>query len=91
VNGLHNIWLIQIVVVMQASNLFLLMRFGIVTIVLASFVANSLIAFPITLEASAWYSGVWYTALAIIAAIVIYAFRTSFGGCPLLGTPQLDD
>jgi hypothetical protein len=47
--------------------------------------------FPITLDASAWYSGYGYLALSIWAAIVLYAFRTSLGGRPLLASSHLDD
>ncbi len=71
--------------------LFVLMRFGLVAIALCFFAANLLSSFPITLEASAWYSGAGYTALAILAAIVLYAFRTSLGGRPMLGRASLED
>jgi hypothetical protein len=46
---------------------------------------------PITLDASAWYAPYGYAALAIIAAIVLYAFRTSLGGRPLLAPSPIDD
>jgi hypothetical protein len=40
---------------------------------------------------SAWYSSYGFAALAIFAAIVLYAFRTSLGGRPLLAPSRLDD
>ena len=46
--------------------------------------------FPLTLDASAWYSGYGFAALLIFAAVVLYAFRNSLGGRPLLGAPPLD-
>ena len=56
------------------------------------FVSNSFIMdSPMTLQASPWYSGYGYLALAIFAMIVLYAFRYSLGGRALLGTPQLDE
>ena len=68
-----------------------MMRFGLVAIALLSFVAGFLSSFPITFEASAWYSGAGYTALVIFAAIVLYAFRTSLGGRALLAAARLDE
>jgi hypothetical protein len=46
---------------------------------------------PITLDASVWYAPYGYTTLAIFAAIVLYAFRTSLGGQPLFGRASLED
>jgi len=46
---------------------------------------------PMTLDTSAWYAGYGYTALAIFAAIVLFAFRFSLGGRPLLASSHLDD
>jgi hypothetical protein len=45
----------------------------------------------ITLDASAWYAPYGYAALAMLAAIVLYAFRTSLGGQPLFGRASLED
>jgi hypothetical protein len=47
--------------------------------------------FPMPLDASSWYAGFGYAALAILAAIVLYSFRTSLGGRPLISAPHLDD
>ena len=59
---------------------------------LASYFTNALfIGGPSTLDASAWYAGYGLAALAIFAAIVLYAFRTSLGGRPLLASSRLDD
>ena len=48
-------------------------------------------AFPFTLDASAWYSHASFAALAIFAVVVLYAFRYSLGGRPLIAASQLDD
>jgi hypothetical protein len=40
---------------------------------------------------SACYARYGYFALAIFAAIVLYAFYTSLGGRPLIAAPQLDE
>jgi len=47
--------------------------------------------FPATLDASAWYSHASFAALAIFAVVVLYAFRYSLGGRPLIAASQLDD
>jgi hypothetical protein len=46
---------------------------------------------PATLDTSAWYFGTGLGALAVLAVIVLYAFRTSLGGRPLLAPSHLDD
>ena len=76
--------------VFMATWLFVLMRFGLIGgifYLLVSYIVRA----PITFDASAWYSGYGYAALGIFAALVLYAFYTSLGGRPILGTPQLDD
>jgi hypothetical protein len=35
--------------------------------------------FPITLDTSAWYSGIGYVGLTVLAAVLLYGFRTSLG------------
>ena len=67
------------------------MRFGIVSVVFFIFFLRLFLDFPVTLDTSAWYSGYGYAALAILAAIVLYAFRYSLGGRPISGTLRLDD
>ena len=76
--------------VFMAAWLFVLMRFGLIGgifYLLVSYIVRA----PITFDASAWYSGYGYAALAIFAAIVLYAFYTSLGGRPLLASSRLDD
>jgi len=78
-------------VVGYALELFLLMRFGFVALVFASFVWVMLSLNLITLDASAWYAPYGYAALAMLAVIVLYAFRTSLGGQPLFGRASFED
>jgi serine/threonine protein kinase len=68
-----------------------LMRFGLLAAAFGWFATNIFQRYPITFDASAWYSGYGFAALAILAVIVLYAFRTSLGGRPLLASSQLDD
>jgi hypothetical protein len=74
-----------------ALVLFLLLRFGLLFTAAFIFAYASIESIPMTLQPSAWYSGYSYLALTIYAAIVLYAFRASLGGRPLLATSHLDD
>jgi len=70
---------------------FILMRFGLLAEVIAGIMVGLFSTFATTLDDSAWYAGTGYAALAVLAAIVIYAFRTSPGGRPILTPSHLDD
>jgi hypothetical protein len=67
------------------------MRFGFLAVIMQIFSTMALLWFPITFNASAWHSDYGFAALAILAAIVLYAFYYSLGGRPVFGTPRLDD
>ena len=90
-DGQGNLWVFALRIVTAALLFFVLFRFGLVATVLTVFSDNLFANFPITLDASAWYSGVGYAVLMIFAAFVLYAFRTSLGGRPLFSAPHLDD
>jgi len=74
----------------SALILLVLVRFGLLATAFYAFAGFLLSNFPLTLDASAWYSGYGFAALLIFAAVVLYAFRNSLGGRPLLGAPPLD-
>jgi hypothetical protein len=71
--------------------LFMMMRFGILSGALGIFGAALSGEVPIHHRASSWLSVYDYLALAIFAVIVLYAFRTSLGGRPLIAASHLDD
>ena len=89
--GLQNIWLFPVYLVLFIFILFVLMRFGLIALVFMCSIEVFFDQFPTTLEVSAWYSRFGFAALAILAAIVLYAFYYSLGGRPIFGTPRLDD
>ena len=89
--GPGNFWSFAIFLVIGACYFFVLMRFGLVAVGFIQVSLYVFIGFPITLSFSAWYSGYGYAALAIFAAVVLYAFRTSLGGRPLLAPSHFDD
>jgi serine/threonine-protein kinase len=59
-------------------------QFGLGAAAVAGFVIQASIDFPVTFQPSAWYAGYGYAALAVIAAIAFYGFKTSLGGQRLL-------
>jgi serine/threonine-protein kinase len=73
-----------------AIFLFVMVRFGLVAMI-AAFLFNELMFFPITTDSSAWYAGLGFTALGLTAAIAFYAFFVSLGGRPVFGKVSLED
>jgi serine/threonine-protein kinase len=65
-------------------------RFGLVAMMVAGFVLQISIDFPVTFDSSAWNAGYGYVALAIVAAIAFYAFKTSLAGRPVFAGGNLD-
>jgi hypothetical protein len=57
-----------------------LIRFGFLAVAVVGYVLTTLNAFPLTFEASAWYAGFGYAALAIVAALALFGFKTALGG-----------
>jgi serine/threonine-protein kinase len=71
--------------------LFLLMRFGLVASTFVAFAYGVFDRFPMTLQISAWYSGMGIAAFAVLLAFSLYGFRTSLGNRPLLDTASVED
>jgi serine/threonine protein kinase len=90
-SGSGNLWIFAIQLVSFALLSFMLMRFGLVAAFFELFSIYLFETFPVTLDASAWYAGTAYAALAILAVVILYAFCTSLGGRPLLAPSHLDD
>jgi hypothetical protein len=76
-------------VVFGIGFFYALMRFGFIAAFVLQLTATIIVA--LTLNTSAWYSHASFAALAIFAAIVLYAFRYSLGGRPLFAPSRLDD
>jgi hypothetical protein len=83
-----------VVPIMVVENLLLvavLTRFGLFAFMVALLVQTMLTQFPVTFQASAWYAGYGYAALALIGAIAVYGFRVSLGGQPLVSPASFDE
>jgi hypothetical protein len=70
---------------MAIVYLTLLFRFGLLTLVVVHIGKNLLTTFPLTFDTTAWYAFNTLIVLAGIAAVTVYAFRTSLAGRPALG------
>jgi hypothetical protein len=70
---------------------FLMMRFGLLTLVTNFVVWSILTNFPLATHGSAWYAGISLAGILLMAAIVFYAFYTSLGGRALFGVPVLEE
>jgi hypothetical protein len=61
-----------------------LVRFGLVTLAVAVFVANSVVNVPVTLDFSRWYAASAMSVPVVVLAIGIWAFYTALGGQKLI-------
>jgi len=66
----------------SAVWLAVLFRFGLLAMVVASFVTIVLASFPLTLSPSAWYVGRTWMVLAVLAALAVYGYRNAVTGDP---------
>jgi len=64
--------------------LFILVRFGVLTMALAPTLTWSLLASPLSPDSSSWYAGSNILILLVMVALTAYAFHTAIGGRPLL-------
>ena len=77
--------------ILSGLSVFLLIRFGLLTLV-ANFVFWYVLTnFPLTTQGSAWYAGISLAGILLMAAIALYAFYTSLGGRPVFGGAVLEE
>jgi hypothetical protein len=74
-----------------ALLVFLLLRFGLLSVAVAGFVDVLLQVSPITFDFSQWYAGRSTFALAVFAGIAVYGFRVALGKRPVFGAVALED
>jgi len=70
---------------------FLLTRFGLLALTASYAFCNLFYRFPITLQLSAWHSGIGLAGVALMLAFAAYAFHTSLGGRPMFEAKLLED
>ena len=64
--------------------MWVLIRFGVLTTIVANFVSTVLLTFPITAAFSAWYVTATLFALATVILLAIWSFRVALAGRPVL-------
>jgi serine/threonine-protein kinase len=75
----------------SAVFIFVVVRFGLLSVAVMQFVAPLLQVAPITLDFSRWYSGRSLLAIAVFVAIALYGFRLALGKRPVFGAVALED
>jgi hypothetical protein len=70
---------------------FMLMRFGLLSVVVNFIFANILNYFPLTFQGSAWYAGISLAGILLMAALAFYGFYTSLGSRPVFGQAVLEE
>ncbi len=68
---------------MAGLMILVLTRYGLLAAIFAEFFSHIGMAYPLTLDLSAWYAGSAIFAVAITIALALYGFNTSTGGQPL--------
>jgi hypothetical protein len=63
-----------------ASGIWVLLRFGVLPLAAAVFVAVMMDTFSVTSDFSAWYSGAAFVALGTVLASAVWSFRAALGG-----------
>ena len=76
--GAHPIssWLI-VGLLVAVTEVYTLMRFGILTYAVAAFSSNALLYAPITLDVTAWYAGAGFTSIAVLVLLTAWACHSA--------------
>jgi len=77
-------------VLIAASSIFVLLRFGLLALVGEMTFASALTRLPITLNPSDWYAGRSLMVLLCLAGLIGYGFRTSLAGRQLFRRSLVD-
>ena len=78
-------------VVYGGGPVLVLARYGLLSLVAMTFSSQLLTRFPMTLDVSRWYAAGTLFALAVLATLLIAAFRTALGGRPALPGASLGE
>jgi serine/threonine protein kinase len=78
-------------IVGSAMTFLVLLRFGLLACVFMQFFVLTFYFFPMTTDFSAWYAGAPAFALAVSLALVLFGFKSSLAGQPLLRGSLVED
>jgi Protein kinase domain len=70
-------------ILIWALLVFVLIRFGLVAVTSILLFSSIVDSFPITTETTAWYAGIGYLGIFLMAVMVFYGFHTARGSKPL--------
>ncbi len=77
--------------ILYSLTVFLLVRFGLLALIASELFGEFLGNFPLTTDVSAWYAGIGFAGILLMAAMAFYAFHTSLGGRPMFGAATLEE
>jgi len=86
-----NLIMIPLIAAYSLLFVFVLYRFGLLTLAFGMFVTHLWVFFPVTSELTAWYATDFVVALVICVGLVIYGFYTSLGGQSVFRGRFLED
>ena len=72
------------------SGIGILVRFGVLSMIVAVFVVNFMFAAPLTLNLSLWYASAMYFPIAIVLGLALWSFRITLSGRRLLKGDPFD-
>jgi serine/threonine-protein kinase len=75
--------------IMVATWIGLMMRYGLLTLAVSFFVMQIAISIPLTTNVAAWYAAPALPGILAIVALAIYGLRTALGGRPLFSDTSL--
>jgi hypothetical protein len=79
------LWIFAFAVLAAVLNVFIAVRFGLLTLVVARFVWHVLYGVPFTLDVSHWSAVPSNWSIVLLAALAMFAFYASRAGMPLFG------
>jgi hypothetical protein len=82
---------VPITALQVALEVFVLVRFGLLAIMITFLLPNLTVFVPITLKLSYWYGGRSLFVLLFIVALALCAFRMALAGRPVFGRLAMED
>ena len=75
---------------MVVSGIGMVVRFGVLSLIVALFVNHTTFAAPLTLNLSLWYASAMYFPIAIVLGLALWSFRSALSGRRLLKGDPFD-
>jgi serine/threonine-protein kinase len=77
--------------ILSSLTVLVLVRFGLLALIASGLFGQLLGNFPLTTDSSAWYAGIGFAGILLMAAMAFYSFYTSLGGRPMFGAATLEE